>query len=95
MISPVSFSDNEVDYFGLVDQGDFLIQMGIIERFKDAKKLCNSEENANHLFSAFRTITSPDEMGSKFKVFALQSNGLVKPPGFEIDDDPSAGITDK
>jgi SAM-dependent MidA family methyltransferase len=63
--------------FGPVEQGAFLISLGIVPR---AERL-----SRNHL-SAFQNqldrLTKPDQMGTLFKALAIMPNGAQTPPGF-------------
>ena len=80
-------SDHPVRTYGLVDQGDFLMQMGIYQRLQDAMSSASNEEKAKQIFTSFQSITSPQHMGSKFKVLAVQSQSLPEPLGFMIQND--------
>ena len=75
-----------MDTYGLVDQGDFLMQLGIHQRLEDAMRTAPSAEKSQDILSAFKSITSPQHMGSKFKVFSMQTRQLPEPPGFVLDD---------
>jgi NADH dehydrogenase [ubiquinone] 1 alpha subcomplex assembly factor 7 len=63
----------------IVNQGDFLIRLGLGERAK-ALALANPKEAAN-IARAIERLTSPQQMGSLFKVFCAHSPGL-RPAGF-------------
>jgi len=82
-----SETESSINTYGLVDQGDFLMQMGIMHRLQDAISIAKTENLSKQIFNAFQSLTSPNHMGSKFKVFSLQSEGLPEPPGFEIEND--------
>ncbi|XP_075241692.1 protein arginine methyltransferase NDUFAF7, mitochondrial-like [Convolutriloba macropyga] len=80
-------NDYPVRTYGFVDQGDFLMQMGIYQRLQDAMSSASNEEKAKQIFTSFQSITSPQHMGSKFKVLAVQSQSLPEPLGFMIEND--------
>nr|SVE94251.1 EOG090X06OK [Simocephalus serrulatus] len=74
--------------YGTVDQKDFLIRMGIDVRLEKLLASCRSEKQAHELKSAHRMLTDPNEMGCRFKFFALYPAVLKEilkrypPPGF-------------
>lgn len=67
--------------FGAVTQGPFLMSLGMGER---AQQLAASTDEAGQqrILSELQRLTAPDEMGSLFKVLALQDPSLAPPPGF-------------
>ena len=64
------------------EQGAFLMQLGMGYR---AEALAKPLDNAgkSDVLRALKRLTAPDEMGSLFKVMALQSGDITKPAGFE------------
>ena len=63
----------------LADQGDWLLRLGIGER---AKALARANPNeAGNIARAVERLTSPEQMGTLFKVLCAHSPGL-KPAGF-------------
>ena len=63
----------------LVHQGEWLLRLGLGERAK-ALALANPRE-AGNIARAIERLTSPDQMGTLFKVLCAHSPGL-KPAGF-------------
>lgn len=65
---------------GPVEQGDFLLRLGLAER---AGRLGADKDEATRadIVSQVARLVSPDEMGSLFKVIAVTPPG-VQPPGF-------------
>ena len=63
----------------LATQGDWLLKLGLGER---ARKLAKANPNeAGNIARAIERLTSPDQMGTLFKVLCAHSPGL-KPAGF-------------
>lgn len=63
------------------EQGAFLMALGLGLR---AQKLAAAEGKAGQarILGELKRLTAPDEMGTLFKVLAIQSPGLTPPPGF-------------
>ncbi|XP_068683002.1 protein arginine methyltransferase NDUFAF7, mitochondrial-like [Montipora foliosa] len=70
-----------VQTFGPVTQKFFLQQMGIDLRMNVLLKKAKPSE-AEALKRGFTMLTSPSEMGNKFKVFSLVQLGLPEPAAF-------------
>lgn len=68
--------------FGAIEQGRFLINLGIAAR-ADALKRRATEAQANDINSALHRLTDAAQMGSLFKVMALTSKDGPTPSGFE------------
>ena len=63
----------------LADQGEWLLKLGLGER---ARKLARANPNeAANIARAIERLTSPEQMGTLFKVLCAHSPGL-KPAGF-------------
>ena len=62
-------------------QGAFLAAMGIGQRAETLAKA--APQNADAVADALERLTTPDRMGTLFKVLAATSPGLPPPPGFE------------
>jgi len=63
----------------LQTQGNFLVNMGIIQRVEqliDADHV--TEEEANMLFESMKKLVDPNEMGKKFKVLSIVHPSLEK-----------------
>ncbi|XP_074630335.1 protein arginine methyltransferase NDUFAF7, mitochondrial-like isoform X1 [Acropora palmata] len=71
----------KVQTFGPVTQRSFLQQMGIDMRMKILLEKADSSQ-AQALQSGYKMLTSPSEMGDKFKMFSLVQNGLPRPAAF-------------
>lgn len=67
--------------FGPTTQGLFLMAIGLGAR---AQVLAGAGDEAHQqrVLLDLKRLTAPDEMGSLFKVLALQPHGLDAPPGF-------------
>jgi len=67
--------------FGPAAQGTFLMALGVGQR---AQQLAGSTDEAGQerILSELKRLTAPDEMGTLFKVLALQDPALAPPPGF-------------
>lgn len=82
--------NNSVRAFGPVKQGDFLMSMGMQERVLNAiEDEQTSDEHAENLYQAMVRLTSPEEMGERYKVLCIvakSNNESVdndeSPPGF-------------
>lgn len=71
-----------LDVFGTAEQGAFLKQLGIEMR---AEKLSTSAtpQQKQDIASAIKRLIDDKEMGTLFKVIAVQNKNLPKPIGFE------------
>ncbi|NVJ71546.1 MAG: SAM-dependent methyltransferase [Alphaproteobacteria bacterium] len=67
--------------FGTNEQGAFLMAIGLGLR---AQKLATRADDKAQMqiLSELKRLTAPDEMGTLFKVLAVQHPGLSNPPGF-------------
>ena len=88
-LSQESPHDNtrEVQAFGPVTQGHFLMSMGAQERVIHAIESDETtEEEAEDLYQALLRLASPEEMGERYKVLAIcpteTVNSSAAPPGF-------------
>lgn len=65
----------------VVDQGMFLMAIGLGLR---AQKLATAQDQAgqDRILSELKRLTAPDEMGTLFKVLALQHKDMPAAPGF-------------
>ncbi|MGR0185804.1 class I SAM-dependent methyltransferase [Azospirillum aestuarii] len=68
--------------FGPVDQGDWLVRLGIQPRAAALKRSATATQAAD-IDSALARLIAPNQMGTLFKVLALASPGLGPPAGFE------------
>ncbi|XP_052275221.1 protein arginine methyltransferase NDUFAF7, mitochondrial-like isoform X2 [Dreissena polymorpha] len=76
-------TDGKVRAFGPVTQSLFLQNMGIAYRLKILFDKAD-DEGKDDLLSAFKMLTSPEEMGERFKFLALLSNTTThNPVGFD------------
>jgi NADH dehydrogenase [ubiquinone] 1 alpha subcomplex assembly factor 7 len=68
---------------GPIGQGQFLRNMGIEHRLAALLQSCESDEQAQELFSSYERLVEPDQMGDIFKAMALTHASLGAPVGFE------------
>ncbi|HSR54860.1 MAG TPA: SAM-dependent methyltransferase, partial [Alphaproteobacteria bacterium] len=68
--------------FGPVEQGKFLLALGIGTRAEKLKQGAGDEQ-ARNIESALKRLVNPAEMGALFKVMAVLSPTAPSPPGFE------------
>ena len=66
---------------GPITQGEFLRNIGIIQRCETLAKLANAETRRS-LFAAVDRLVSNQQMGSAFKVALMLPPGTGLPPGF-------------
>lgn len=74
---------------GPVTQGDFLKEIGIIQRAEALAKVADNETRRS-LFAAVDRLVSNQQMGSAFKVALLLPPGTGTPPGFFSNDEATA-----
>jgi SAM-dependent MidA family methyltransferase len=68
---------------GPIEQGHFLMSMGIQERIINMmEREETTYEQADDLYRALVRLVGPDEMGKRYKVLAIV-NGTTPPPAFE------------
>ena len=67
-----------------VQQGQFLMRIGLAARAEQAGKMV-APEKRRALLAAIDRLTSPEQMGAVFKVALLVPQGDGTPPGFEQD----------
>jgi NADH dehydrogenase [ubiquinone] 1 alpha subcomplex assembly factor 7 len=67
--------------FGAVEQGAFLMAIGLGQRAQQLAAGAGEARQAD-ILSALKRLTAAEEMGSLFKVLALQHKSLPPPPGF-------------
>ncbi len=76
--------------YGPVEQGEFLKRLGMEVRKDVLLKNCKDEEDRSDVESAYRMLTDPDKMGSRFKflsVFPATMKPLheqLAPAGFQL-----------
>ena len=63
--------------FGPVEQGEFLVSLGIVQR---AEKL--SHNRLDECQDGLDRLTKPDQMGTLFKAIAIMPSNANTPPGF-------------
>ncbi len=68
---------------GPITQGEFLRNIGIIQRSEAAAKLADATTRRK-LFAAVDRLISDQQMGSAFKVALMLPPGIGSPPGFVI-----------
>lgn len=74
-------TEKGVAAFGPAMQGGFLMALGMGQR---AQQLATAvdEEGQQRILSELKRLTAQDEMGTLFKVLALQEPRMAAPPGF-------------
>jgi len=72
-----------------VTQGDFLSVLGLSKRL-ERLVASSTPEQAQHLRSQANRLTSPDEMGSTYKVLCLGHASLGALPGFSFSQSASS-----
>ena len=70
-----------LDAHGPLEQGAFLLALGLAERCERLMKEADTEQ-ARAVESGARRLVDPEAMGTLFKVMALTSPGLATPPPF-------------
>ncbi|MEI9931421.1 MAG: SAM-dependent methyltransferase [Rhizomicrobium sp.] len=70
--------DAGAEAYGPAGQGDFLENLGLMER---AKRL-GAMHNAEAIWKAVDRLVAPDQMGTLFKILAIVPKNAPKPPGF-------------
>lgn len=76
-------SQGGADSFGPVDQGEWLVRLGIQPRAAGLKRNATPKQAAD-IDSALNRLIANDQMGTLFKALALASPGLGTPAGFEV-----------
>ena len=71
-----------VDVSPLVTQREFLGRLGIEVRARRLARAAGTDQLKDHI-AAYNRLTSPEEMGTLFKVMALYPQGAPMPPGFD------------
>ncbi|MBP2294893.1 class I SAM-dependent methyltransferase [Azospirillum rugosum] len=74
--------DGGAESFGPVDQGDWLVRLGIHPRASALKRNATAKQ-AGDIDSSLNRLICHDQMGTLFKVLALATPGLGAPAGFE------------
>lgn len=81
--TPLSTSVRKIGcrVYGPIDQGEFLLSLGLKER---TAQLClkANEEQQRSLNAALHRLTAGDAMGKLFKAFAFSDKATHAPPGF-------------
>ena len=67
-----------INSFGPINQSDFLLSLGIFERYK-ILRLNASDEFKNKLDRQYHRLTDPDKMGKLFKVLYFSNNNSTVP----------------
>ncbi len=75
-------SECGLDIFGATTQGAFLKQLGIEMRAEKLKSNATPEQKQD-VDAAIKRLTGDKEMGTLFKVMAVQNKDMPKPVGFE------------
>lgn len=68
-------SFSELEYVGLMKQGDYLELLGILHRFQLCIDQATNQKDADNFEKQYIKLTSPDEMGDNFKVMYFKKAG--------------------
>lgn len=80
----VNNHNQKVKAYGPVTQGEFLMSMGIADRVVSLMERDDvNDAKANDLFHALMRLTSPKEMGKRYKVLAIAPTSEIPPPSFD------------
>jgi len=72
-----------VDVFGAVTQATLLRQLGIETRLLQLIEQPEvTDEQANMLYSSYERLVDDEQMGRKYKAFAITQKNIPEPPGF-------------
>lgn len=86
LMSAANTDQSYVRAYGPVNQGDFLMTMGLGERVMQlAERPDCTEEQANNLYQCMVRLASPEQMGTRYKVLSIvrkPENNDEPPPGF-------------
>lgn len=74
--------DGGADCFGPVEQGEWLVRLGIRQRAQMLAKSATRRQ-AQDVAAAQARLIEPDQMGTLFKALAIATPGLGAPAGFE------------
>ena len=66
----------------MIEQGELLKRLGIVERMEVLAKRLSGERLQSHL-AAGRRLTCPSEMGELYKAICIVPNGAAFAPGFD------------
>jgi NADH dehydrogenase [ubiquinone] 1 alpha subcomplex assembly factor 7 len=77
-----AFARGGASAIGPVEQGEWLMSLGIAERIRALAARAADERQCELIVSALRRLTHPDEMGRLFKVLAAVGDGWPRPAGF-------------
>jgi SAM-dependent MidA family methyltransferase len=67
-----------INSFGPINQSDFLLSLGVFERYKILRSNA-SDEYKNKLDRQYHRLTDPDKMGKLFKVVYFSNNKSTAP----------------
>ncbi|CCI48553.1 unnamed protein product [Albugo candida] len=76
-------AEPKISSFGSVSQGQFLKTLGIEHRLAVLLENCESESEAQELYSAYKRLVDADQMGSIFKVMAISHSDINNIVGFD------------
>ena len=77
----IAAGEKNTQSYGAIEQGQFLMNMGIGNRAMQLANTKGDEDKAKILLDLKR-LTAPQEMGKLFKVMCIQSTTLPDPAGF-------------
>ncbi|PRP74730.1 hypothetical protein PROFUN_15498 [Planoprotostelium fungivorum] len=71
-----------VNTFGAIPQGQWLISMGIETRAQRLVDASTDEQESEAIASAYERLVSPEQMGQSYKVISFANRSLGDVPGF-------------
>eukprot|EP01137_Pigoraptor_chileana_P010550 Opistho-2@60353 len=74
--------DGKVKSYGPIRQGDFLLSLGLEARVNQLLRVCKNSEMAKSIIDGCRKLVDPNDMGARFKVFAVAPSSATPPPAF-------------
>jgi len=73
----------QLECFGVLEQSQFLQNMGIDARIADLLRQTKDEKVASSLITSYKRLVDSNQMGSVYKMMAISNQG-VRPIGFTI-----------
>ena len=78
-----SLKKGGVKVYGPMNQGEFLLSLGIKTRIEKLLEGANSKQTES-LLEGYRRLTSSSQMGTLFKIIAVLPPNQPAPAGFEL-----------
>src|SRR5690242_12513313 len=74
---------DKVKAYGIVQQSQFLLSLGIGARVKSLIQNAQTEKDKQDLFEGFKRLVEGQQMGSSYKVLSIVPSNQGTPVGFE------------